>query len=47
MLPEKKNRDGDSIFIYSTPSRGEIAVIKSILEENNIPYFIDNEAAFG
>jgi hypothetical protein len=37
----------DSIFIYSTPSKGEIALIKSILEENDIPYFIDNEAAFG
>jgi hypothetical protein len=37
----------DSVFIYCTPSKSEIAFIKSVLEENNIPYFIDNEAAFG
>jgi hypothetical protein len=41
------NSDDDPVFVYSTPSKSEIALIKSILEENEIPYFIDNETAFG
>lgn len=31
------------VCIYRTPNMSEIAVIKSLLEDNKIPYFIENE----
>jgi hypothetical protein len=38
------NKDQSSyIKIYSTPKQGEIAIIKSILDSQGIPYYIKGE----
>jgi len=31
------------VKVYSTPTQGEIAIIKSILDAHNIPYYIKGE----
>lgn len=35
--------DGEFICIYRTPSHDQLAIIKSLLDANKIPYTIENE----
>jgi len=39
---ENKSDDG-FVCIYRTPSHDQLAIIKSLLEANKIPYTIENE----
>lgn len=40
---EEEYKNSDFTEIYITTDKGQIAFIKSILESEDIPYFIDNE----
>ncbi|MFH0913200.1 MAG: DUF2007 domain-containing protein [Candidatus Omnitrophota bacterium] len=39
----KNKPDYKFVKIYSTPNQGEIAIIKSILDSQGIPYYIKGE----
>jgi hypothetical protein len=35
--------DGEFVCIYRTSSHDQLAIIKSLLDANNIPYTVENE----
>ena len=39
----KNQSEYEFVKVYSTPKQGEIAIIKSILDGQNIPYYIKGE----
>ncbi|OGX16282.1 MAG: hypothetical protein A2166_03960 [Omnitrophica WOR_2 bacterium RBG_13_41_10] len=39
----EKKLNKDYVCIYRTPSHDQLAIIKSLLDSNEIPYFIENE----
>jgi len=39
----EKKSDKNYVCIYRTPSHDQLAIIKSLLDSNKIPYFIENE----
>ena len=39
----EKKPDKNYVCIYRTPSHDQLAIIKSLLEANKIPYTIENE----
>jgi hypothetical protein len=41
--PNKNQSENEFVKVYSSPKSGEIAIIKSLLDGNKIPYYIKGE----